>query len=746
MRTPLALPLLLVSCTLASGSPGRTEEIQDGMAIDRSLTFSAGTHRITEPLAILKDGVTVDFGGATLLGSGEGADPDAFTGVALELHGRSNVTIKNLNAHGFKVAIQASKCTGLVIEGCDVSRNFRQRLGSTPEREASSDWLWPHNNDNDEWVSRYGAGISIVDGKNVTLVRNRARDGQNGILLTRTTDSFVLDNDMSYLSGWGLGMYRSSRNEVSGNRFDYCVRGYSHGVYHRGQDSTGILVFEQCSDNVFARNSATHGGDGFFLYAGHETTQRTGKGGCNGNLVIGNDFSFAVANGIEATFSTGNRFVANTLIDCDYGVWAGYSYGNEFVANRIEGSLTAGIAIEHGHDNRIERNSLRANRRGIWLWWDEDKEFLESIYGKTQETDSRGYVITRNRFVDETTAVHLTTTADVYFAGNEVRGGEVGLHLDGACSKIEVEKNNFIACSRVIDNASEARISMGRNFIGTGEEGGLLPETPFTLDLDTEAEIEKLPEMRGTIAPFPEEGAPRGRATMVVDEWGPVDASRPRLFPARVSAFGEARIFVLGHGIPFRIKDVDGQVAISPSEGTAPATLVVTPMKSGLASFRIEVTAGDVTLTASGTVVRARWNVSFYGWNRVGPGLPPADWTAVLAHDPLRTLETDRLDFRWGGEGPAEGLPADHFATVAETEIELPAGTFLLRTVSDDGIRVIVDGKIVQEDWTWHAPKELTTELHVNHGKHRFRVEHFEIDGHAQLQVFLEEKAAGTRQ
>ena len=39
-----------------------------------------------------------------------------------------------------------------------------------------------------------------------------------------------------------------------------------------------ILVFEQCNNNLFANNSATHSGDGFFLWAG-QTTMDTGEGG-----------------------------------------------------------------------------------------------------------------------------------------------------------------------------------------------------------------------------------------------------------------------------------------------------------------------------------------------------------------------------------------------------------------------------------------------------------------------------------
>src|SRR5690606_21596369 len=121
-----------------------------------------------------------------------------------------------------------------------------------------------------QWRKNYGAAICIEDSKTVTVVGSKCRRSQNGLLLDRVEKSKIYDNDFSFLSGWGLGMWRSNENVVSRNAFDFCVRGYSHGVYNRGQDSAGILMFEQCSRNVIAENSVTHGGDGIFGFAGKE--------------------------------------------------------------------------------------------------------------------------------------------------------------------------------------------------------------------------------------------------------------------------------------------------------------------------------------------------------------------------------------------------------------------------------------------------------------------------------------------
>src|SRR5436190_23176994 len=150
-------------------------------------------------------------------------------------------------------------------------------------------------------------------------------------MMTECNYGLIYNNDFSFNSGIGIGIYKSSNNKVFYNKINFNVRGYSHGVYNRGQDSAGILVYEQSNDNIFYSNSVTHGGDGFFLWAG-QTTMDTGKGGCNDNLVYGNDFSHAPTNGIEATFSR-NNFVNNLIMECWHGIWGGYSFDSKVVSN-----------------------------------------------------------------------------------------------------------------------------------------------------------------------------------------------------------------------------------------------------------------------------------------------------------------------------------------------------------------------------------------------------------------------------
>src|SRR6266513_25987 len=283
---------------------------------------------------VLIDGysITVDFNNATLQGSNAKKNPDEFFGVAVIISDKSNkITIKNLKAKGYKVALFAKDVASLTIENCDFSYNYRQHLNSTQEKEDISDWMSYHHNEKDEWL-RYGAAMYLRNCNSAIIKNCKVTGGQNALMMMECNNGMIYNNDFSFNSGIGLGMYRCNRNKIMYNKINFNVRGYSDSVYNRGQDSAGILVYEQSSNNFFYKNSATHSGDGFFLWAG-QTTMDSGQGGCNDNLVYGNDFSCAPTNGIEATFSR-NIFRNNRVEECWHGLWGGYSFDTLIQSNQ----------------------------------------------------------------------------------------------------------------------------------------------------------------------------------------------------------------------------------------------------------------------------------------------------------------------------------------------------------------------------------------------------------------------------
>jgi hypothetical protein len=390
-------------------------------------------------IRIAAPNIEVEFAeGSVLRGSPGDARPDQYKGYGIRLNGHAAVTIRGARVSGFWCGLWATRADRLVLEGVDASDNRRAYLKSTPAAEDPGDWLYPHNNDKKEWLTNYGAAIYIEDSAGVTVRGCRARQGQNALCLDRVTGSKAYDNDFSFNSGWGIAMWRCVRNVISRNALDFCVRGYSHGVYNRGQDSAGILMFEQNNENVIAENSATHGGDGFFGFAGNEALGETGehptewhkrRGNCD-NLLVANDFSYAAAHGIEMTFSFGNRLLMNRMAgNAICGVWGGYSQdtliaGNQFDSNGEMGYglQRGGVNTEHGRGNRIVHNTFTNNRCGVHLWGGPNPEFQTRPWAKANGTDSTGNLIAGNTFGGEAVAFHFRGPGDVTIGPNTLTG------------------------------------------------------------------------------------------------------------------------------------------------------------------------------------------------------------------------------------------------------------------------------------------------------------------------------------
>ncbi len=719
-------------------------------------------------MVIERDHVVLDLTGSELIGAADDTPADEYVGRGIVVRGAKGVTIRNAKVRGFKVGIYAEDSPGLRIENCDVSRNYRQRLKSTTQREHLDDWLWGHENDEHQWL-RYGAGIYLLRCDGATVTKCRARNGQNGICLDRTNDTLIVENDISFMSGWGLAMWRSSRCRVVANRFDYCVRGYSHGVYARGQDSTGILVYEQCNENVFAYNRATHGGDGFFLYAGHETTQRTGEGGCNHNIVYRNDFSFAVANGIEATFSDENYFVENKLHHCVHGIWGGYSTNSIIRCNDIA-DCDNGISIEHGRGNRIEGNDVLRCGKGVWLWWDDDRDLIESAYGRTQGHESRSEIVRRNLFEDCKTGLLADTSTELAVEGNVFERCETVMKFVGETTMGAFQGNVFHS-GRIESQASQPIAAegnaMGENveIVGNVELRDALPSVLEAAEsaragrrhhpaIKEPLRLQVLPDRRSsryTKPPDPIHGVHDGKEHIFIDEWGPYDFTSTRIIGPDIISMGSAQVRILAPGQPFYIWMHTPNVVVEPRRGQAPAIVTVRPAEGVTDSLHYTLgirVDGKLLPISSGLILLADWDVKFYEWT---PDLDPREsdenWQRIIAAPPIHTDRPASIDYIWYHRGPAPGLATDRFAAVATATIKLPGKDessgrteptrLRVKTISDDGVRVYVNGETVIDNWTWHAPKEDTATVSVPDSM-EVRIEYFEIDGHAQLQFFVE--------
>lgn len=89
------------------------------------------------------------------------------------------------------------------------------------------------------------------------------------------------------------------------------------------------------------------------------------------------------------------------------------------------------------------------------------------------------------------------------------------------------------------------------------------------------------------------------------------------------------------------------------------------------------------------------------------------------------------------GCSPDAAIPVDHWSARWSGWVDVPAtGTWSVSTVSDDGVRLWVDGRLVIDNWTDHGPTTNTSPaLTLTAGLHDFALQYYENTSAAQLSV-----------
>jgi beta-glucosidase len=86
------------------------------------------------------------------------------------------------------------------------------------------------------------------------------------------------------------------------------------------------------------------------------------------------------------------------------------------------------------------------------------------------------------------------------------------------------------------------------------------------------------------------------------------------------------------------------------------------------------------------------------------------------------------VNFDWGMSNPAPGVPADDFSVrwIGKL-VPTMSGKYRFGAIADDGVRIYLDGKLIAEDWTQHAPRTITGEVELQAGKsYDLKMEYFE--------------------
>lgn len=719
----LSLTILLASAFLSTKAQDQSQEpeisIQEGIVIQHSVKVKKGTYylqgneKLAPSVTIDGDNICVDFNGSTIIGSQNMQRPDQFEGTCLLIKKGKNIIIKNAIIRGFKVGIMAKEVDKLQISDCDLSYNFRQHLKSTRLKEDLSDWMSYHHNENDEWL-RFGAAIYMDSCSNAVISNNTITNGQCALMMTCSNNGKIYNNNFSYNSGVGIGLYRSNYNQVLNNKVDWNVRGFSYGYYYRGQDSGGMLVFSQSSNNVFANNSVTHSGDGFFLWAGQET-QDQGLGGCNDNLIYHNDFSYAPTNAVEITFSR-NKVIKNKLHDSWHGIWGGFSYNTIIARNDFGGNLAA-ISIEHGQDNIIQDNHFTGDKVGIELWAIPNRHADFGLM-KVKDTRSKHYIIAGNHFDALPLVYSIRNTQGVQFWGNQ-------------------EKDNQKL-------AITDTLNTGFIYDQQPVKYDFRPDSIYVASLMAEQPMQDA---------FLPASHPQGKQNIMMTEWGPYNFAYPLIWWTNTKDRDSIDFDVYGPAGNWKVKKLEGAKLLSAS-GSMPGKLLVKKDAHSKKPLYIALEyKGDAftdpfgnkieknqpyVFEYTGNSIPMQWSVSWFAFDKKNDPLHhPAEFERLLKDSsPIAGIVTSASEFDQA-KGRLHQLPGNHFATIVNTSIQVPAGKYIIGLTAGEMARLYVDGKLLIDAWD---PEKIQFDADYHHettvtlkGKHHIQIIKAQYGGYGML-------------
>jgi len=380
--------------TKVQGASARVKP-HDGMRITRDTVLEPGQYLCPNGIEIAADNITIDGRGVHLIGSGR-------EGSGVRLRGCTGVTLRGVQLSHYAHAIVATDCINVTIT----------ETQAVATAEVASDTIFL-----DIWLPverAYGAGLLLSNVRESTISDNNYEHNMCGILTYGCSHLRVVRNKVNYCSGFGIHLYGTCDSLFEDNAADYCcrynVRNELNGIHrlgHMGADAAGFLIIAGSHRNVFRRNYARMGGDGFFL-AGSGSFEN--PLGAHDNLFEENDASLSPNISFEATFARGNIFRNNYANNSNYGFWLGFSWDNVVENNRIVGNRQAGIAVENAHHMRAAGNTFQGNGHGILLW--------SNIYDPRVPVHfpecltSHDWEIVNNVFMRNTKAIRIAANQD----------------------------------------------------------------------------------------------------------------------------------------------------------------------------------------------------------------------------------------------------------------------------------------------------------------------------------------------
>lgn len=106
-----------------------------------------------------------------------------------------------------------------------------------------------------------------------------------------------------------------------------------------------------------------------------------------------------------------------------------------------------------------------------------------------------------------------------------------------------------------------------------------------------------------------------------------------------------------------------------------------------------------------------------------------------LSGSPVLVRNDNHIDFSWGNGSPAAGINADKFSVRWTRDLNLTPGRYRFTAVTDDGVRLWVNGQQIINEWVDRRPTESTGEITLPGGTVEVKMEYFENVGGATAKL-----------
>jgi parallel beta-helix repeat protein len=421
-----------------------------GTQVQGEVRICPGRYRIADPaeqgiIIAAASRTRIDLTGVTLE-SGDSV-PSRFVGSGITSRGVDAVTVTGGTVRGYRYGIRLEGGKSHRITGSDLSGSRSQADQSAPARPVATEQL---NLTRADSFERYGGGILLRRTTGASIIGVTARGAQNGIALLEVRDSYIADNDVAMNNGWGVHLWRSSRNVIARNRAHHTRR--CDAQVPAGDCGAAALLLRDASDSNTIVDNDLSGSSVGLLIAGEARGIRRSTG----NLIYRNNASGALRAGFAVAFGWSNDFVENRADSAGMGFRLDHSGGSTLRGNTVIGARNAGIVADHGSDNTIVGNVLIGGPLGI------------RVAAPQQTGDSsRRYRIDDNVLTRLQQGIVLQRTTRAQVRGNVFDGVGDGLVIDGDGHASEVTGNVFLRASGWFIEAPD--LAAGGNYWATAD-------------------------------------------------------------------------------------------------------------------------------------------------------------------------------------------------------------------------------------------------------------------------------------